>query len=217
MGEMADYIIDKYVFGSPDELTIDEWSQRETRNYFDKGKEPMNYNSGQVSWIKENPWRDKVFFTFMLDGEDSMYYQCGEGNADVKRMEIGDDVEFKWEEVTNKKGYKNKEVDLDTFKLTKGEGRIEPSTGKVQGPNIKDLRNDWKGASNRAVDFCNAILASGAITLPEKKAPDKYFQLIEAWTAAFYKSVRDDDKLLELAGLKEDKPADEDDDKPDWL
>jgi hypothetical protein len=201
--------------------TFEKWIERETIREWDnvpynqRGSlnemSNMISNQGTVVWIGEKNYKGRTLYQFTLAGEDSMWYQCGEGNANFKKLEVGDHVKFNYEERA-RNGRVNLVVDLDSLNIEKGGGSVDPATGKEVPLKPKELRGVWGGASNRALEFVGLLLSQEIVSLPKTKPSEAAFNLVELWSARFFQSVMDDDKLLELLPKKEEDEAVEDDD-----
>lgn len=158
-------------------------------------------HQGIVAYISSNKWQNKDLWSFALDGEDKIYYGCGENmpvRATGNKVEVGDKIRFSFE--TNDRGRHN--VDFNTIQVKEGKGTPAPAKkaygGKAAGrddywaakevydKSVTSPMIHYQNATDKAVNLVVAALGKDLLTLPTKKA-DKFQGFLE-----MVKKVRDE-------------------------
>ena len=140
-----------------------------------------------------------------------MFYQLGVANHLFKsEAKVGDRVRFSWKEEKTKKGYLNKNVDMDTFQLLESGASVEKDSGGRAvvkgGPSPKDMRIAYQNAGSKAIEWVKFLHELGIIDLPKNKPQDSLFSHYEVWAEHFYKGIMNDQNLLDMLAEEDDSP-----------
>lgn len=168
----------------------------------------MSTYSGIVTKVANNPWQDKVLYSFQIDSENYRWFRTGE---DPTGLAVGEAIQFEQEG--------NDKVDPKAIKRISADEitKTEPAAAKAYAPKTTAAsRNnyweekqvferemqpvwDWGRARSDAARVVQAAFTTGALEFPASANKSKRLALIVATLHEVTKELIDKEKEIKGA------------------